>query len=94
MLHLRPIPDDIEFTSSLSGVYVRGRFYRMSPATTETLRLLHENTGYVARKTIQDKVGISYTSLKPLISRIKEVMNGWGYSVQNSPHYGYRLVKK
>lgn len=95
MIHLRPIPDDIEFVHEESGVFVRGQFYRMSPATVETLRLLHENSpNFVTRKTIVQKVGIRMLSIKPLISRIKEVMNGWGYSIQNSPAYGYKMVKR
>lgn len=93
-LHLRPIPDDIEFCLDYPGLHWRGIRIEISPAQVRMFQFLYERQNFwCSIRSIMLKAGIKRTVVKVFISQLRPVFNQIGYSIRTSEEDGYKLEK-
>lgn len=104
-LHLRAIPDDIEFITDEPGILFNGTFFRLSKKQTKMVQILYANAGTgVSCEDIAKFSELKVACIKVIMGKIRPMIYTLKYSIRslNARHVkdkfsGYlisKMVKK
>lgn len=83
-LHLRPIPDNVEFFIDEPGILFDGKFFRLSKYQTKMLQILYVNAGKgVSCAEIAKFSGLKITCVKTIMHRIRPIIYMLKYSIRS-----------